>query len=61
MQSRKGNINPDTLSFRRLQMYGVSLRNIRELQRLSEADTLELQSLDQEDIQCLSKLLHLKK
>ena len=60
MQSRKGNINPDTLSFRRLQMYGVSLRNFWELQRLSELDTLELQNLDQEGVQCLSKLQHLK-
>ena len=60
MQSRKGNINPDTLSFRRLQMYSVSLRNFWELQRLSELDTLELQNLDQEGVQCLSKLQHLK-
>lgn len=49
-----------SLPLRRLQMYGVSLRNIWELQRLSELETVELQNLDQEGVLCLSKLQHLK-
>ncbi len=49
-----------SLPLRRLQMYGVSLRNIWELQRLTELETLEMQNLDQEGVLCLSKLQHLK-
>lgn len=49
-----------SLPIHRLQMYGVTLRNIWELQRLSELETLEVQNLDQEGVQCLSKLQHLK-
>ena len=49
-----------SLPLHRLQMYGVSLRDFWEVQRLSGIETLELQNLDAAGVQCLSKLPTLK-
>ena len=49
-----------SLPLRRLQMYGVTLNNVWELQRLSGLETLELQTLDREGVQCLAQLHQLK-
>ena len=48
-----------SLPLRRIQMYGVSLRNIWELSRMTELETVELQNLDQEGVSALSMLQHL--
>ena len=47
------------LPLRRLQMYEVSLRNVWELQRLTELETLETQNLDLEGVSALSSLTRL--
>ncbi len=48
-----------SLPLRRIQMYGVTLRNIWELSRMTELETVELQNLDQEGVNALSMLQHL--
>ena len=48
-----------SLPLRRIQLYGVSLRNVWELSRMTELETVELQNLDQEGVNALAMLQHL--
>lgn len=48
-----------SLPLRRIQMYGVSLRNVWELSRMTELETVELQNLDQEGVNAMAMLQHL--
>lgn len=48
-----------SLPLRRIQLYGVSLRNVWELSRMPELETVELQNLDQEGVNALAMLQHL--
>ena len=48
-----------SLPLRRIQLYGVSLRNVWELSRMTELETVELQNLDQEGVVALAMLQHL--
>ena len=48
-----------SLPLRRLQMYGVTLRNEWELQRMTALETLEMQNLTREGISALAGLPHL--
>ena len=48
-----------SLPLRRIQLYGVSLRNVWELSRMPELETVEVQNLDQEGVNALAMLQHL--
>ena len=48
-----------SLPLRRIQLYGVSLRNVWELSRMTELETVEVQNLDQEGVNALAMLQHL--